>query len=256
MYITRIQTDWPEAQGFELTPRDVGNEYVFFHFLSHGMVHSSYIDLVVDPGACVLYKKHTRMHVSAPHGPIVFDRFHLRGDLTELMRKYRLCFNQVYYPTDSPAVSQLVRSMEKEFLYPGACSEDFYEAQVTALLLTLTKNTLRPCALSADTALHHRLNTARQTIRARFTEAWDADSMAALAGMRRTAFYEAYKHLFGITPKQELIAYRIGHAETLLEQQKYSVEEVARRCGYTTVSHFIRQFKTATGATPSKFFCL
>lgn len=256
MQITSIQTDWPEARGYNLQSDDIGNEYIFYHFLSHGMLHSSYIDLLVDPGACIIYKKHSRMRLSAPDGPVRFDTFHLRGDISDLMRKYDLRFNQVYYPTDSPAVSQLMRSMEKEFLYPGACPEDFFAAQVTALLLTLTKNTLRPCALSADLALHERLEFARKHIRENFAQAWDTNAVAAHVGMRPAAFTAAYKHLFGITPKQEHLACRIAHAKSLLLQRNYIVAQVASLCGYASAESFRRQFKAQTGATPGKFIYL
>ena len=256
MYITRIQTECVLPQGYALFRQNTGNEYIFLHFLSHAMLHSTYLDLLVDPGACILFKKHTRMHLTAPDGPVKLDWFHLRGNLEDALYKYKLRFNHVFYPIDSPAVSQAVRSMEKEFVRPGAYAEDIYETQVTAILQAMTRNTLQPCPLSADLKTLEKLERARKTMLSRFAENWTAESIAALADMHRTAFYEAYKHIYGITPKQELIACRIRHAEALLLSNNFSTKQVAAMCGYTSEAHFIRQFKAHTGAVPSKYHCL
>ncbi len=256
MYITKIQAECTLPQGYELFRRDTGNEYIFLHFLSHAMLHSTYLDLLVDPGACILFKKHTRMHLTAPEGPVKLDWFHLRGDLEETLCKYKLRFNRVFYPIDSPAVSQAVRNMEKEFARPGAYADAIYETQVSAILQAMTRSTIQPCPLSADLQMHEKLERARKIILSRFTEPWTAESIAALADMHRTAFYEAYRHIYGVTPKQELIACRIRHAEMLLMQNKLSTGQVATMCGYTNASHFIRQFKAHTGAVPSKYHCL
>lgn len=256
MHITKIQAGCTLPQGYELFSQNTGNEYIFLHFLSHAMLHSTYVDLLVDPGACIIFKKHTRMHLTAPDGPLKLDYFILRGDADDAMYDYKLRFNRVYYPIDSPAVSQAVRNMEKEFARPGMYAEKIYETQVNAILQILTRNTPQPCALSANVPMHEKLELARKTMLSRFTEDWTAEQIAALAGMHRTAFYEAYTHIYGITPKQELILCRIRHAEMLLLQNKLSTRQIAAMCGYKSESHFIRQFKAHTGATPNKYHCL
>lgn len=256
MKITDIHTEWSEAQGLNLLRTSTGNEYTFIHFLSHANLHSTYIDLRVDPGACIVYDKHVRLHISAPNEPLLCDFMHFRGDISAQMHKYMLRFNRVYYPTCSDAVTQLMRSMEQEFLNAGKFAEDVYTAGVTSVLLTLTRHTIQPCARSVDTQLRKKLSHTRSVFLSRYTEAWDTKKLARLAGMGEKAFMQAYRHCFGITPKQDLLACRIGHAKSLLLQEKYSVSQIAALCGFKSVASFSRKFKAATGATPRKFFCL
>ncbi len=254
--ITSIKAQWPEDQGFFVHRPDTGNEYIFIHFLSPAVLHSSYCDIPVQPGACILYDKHACQHLSAPDNALMCDLFHLQGDLTDKMERYDLRFNQIYYPTDSFAVAEIVRAMEREFLRKSVFHEDFCNAKITELLLTLAHHTLHPTSTRLSDNTRVLLKATRKTILSRYAENWDIEAMAKLANMRRSAFYDAYRQLFGISPKQDLISCRIEHAKYMLLQREYSVEQVAQKCGYTSTCHFIRQFKAQTGATPGKYICL
>ena len=256
MKITHIKSQWSEKQGFTLHRPDTGNEYIFLHFLSPAVLHSSYCDIAVQPGACILYNKFVAQHFSSPDNVLLHDWFHLQGDLTEKMEKYELSFNQVYYPTNSFAITDIVRGMEREFQQANEFSEDYYEAKITELLLTLTRNALHPTDKPLSERTRMLLEDVRKTVLLQYTEPWEVEDMAKLAQMSRSAFYDAYKQLFGISPKQDLISCRIEHAKFMLLSREYSVEQVAQLCGYTNTCHFIRQFKAQTGATPKKFICL
>lgn len=256
MKITSIKSGWAEIQGFFLERRDTGNEYIFLHFLSPAVLHTDYCDIPVQSGACVLYDKHTHQRFSSPHNPLLHDWFHLKGDLTEKMEKYGLCFNQIYYPTNSFAITEIVRGMEREFLQPSAFSQDLYIAKITELLLTLARNTQLSGKRPIDTKTRTLLEEVRKTVLSRYAEGWEVEDMAKLACMSRSAFYDTYKQLFGISPKQDLISCRIEHAKFMLLGREHSVEQVAQLCGYTNTCHFVRQFKAQTGATPGKFICL
>ena len=256
MHITNIKSYWPEEKGFFINRPDTGNEYIFLHFLSPAVLHSTYCDIPVQPGACILYDKHVHQHFSSPDNALLHDWFHLKGDLTDKMRKYELSFNQVYYPTNSFTVTEIVRSMEIEFQQSNEFSEDYYEAKITELLLTLLRNTPQPTDKSLSYNTRMLLENVRKTVLARYAESWDVEYMAKLAHMSRSAFYDAYKQLFGVSPKQDLISCRIQHAKFMLLSREYSVEQVAQLCGYTNTCHFVRQFKAQTGATPGKYICL
>ncbi len=256
MKITAVKAQWPEKRGFTLKRPDTGNQYIFLHFLSPALLHSSYCDIPVLPGACILYDKHSSQHFSSPGNILLHDWFHLSGDLSDKMEKYELCFNQVYYPTDSFSVTEIIRGMEREFLQENNFPEDYYEAKITELLLTLTRNTPSPPDKQIDTKTRTLLESVRKTILSRYAENWEIDTMAKLARMSRSAFHDTYRQLFGTSPKKDLISCRIEHAKFMLLSREHSVEQVAQMCGYTNTCHFIRQFKAQTGATPGKFICL
>lgn len=56
----------------------------------------------------------------------------------------------------------------------------------------------------------------------------------------------------GTTFADAVIAHRIQSAQRMLtEDQQVTVSEIARRCGFSSASHFSRVFKDQTGMTPS-----
>ena len=77
--------------------------------------------------------------------------------------------------------------------------------------------------------------------------------MAKSLSLSRSRFTILYSSFFGISPKNDLINQRILYAKHLLSSSNMNVEEVAVRCGYSNVYHFIRQFKERTGLSPGKY---
>jgi len=57
----------------------------------------------------------------------------------------------------------------------------------------------------------------------------------------------------GMNAKEYQIAGRIKSAKSLLLYSDKSVSQIALECGYNSVHHFSRQFKTKTGVYPSEF---
>jgi signal transduction histidine kinase/DNA-binding response OmpR family regulator len=81
----------------------------------------------------------------------------------------------------------------------------------------------------------------------------DVDGMADALAMSRATLYRKCDEAFGVSPKQCLWTFRLRQSEHLLRQTDGTVSEVAYACGFKTVPHFTRRFKTAYGATPAAY---
>ena len=57
----------------------------------------------------------------------------------------------------------------------------------------------------------------------------------------------------GITPKQFIMKKRIYNAEILLQNQHYSINEIARIVGYDNPLYFSRIFQKTKGISPSEY---
>jgi hypothetical protein len=57
----------------------------------------------------------------------------------------------------------------------------------------------------------------------------------------------------GITPKQFIMKKRIYNAEMLLQNQHYSINEIARIVGYDNPLYFSRIFQKTKGISPSEY---
>lgn len=81
---------------------------------------------------------------------------------------------------------------------------------------------------------------------------WRVEAMAAIAGMSRTAFVDAFTGLLGIAPFQYLTEWRIAEARRLLRDRQMSVATIAEQLGYQSEAAFRRTYKRVTGIGPGQ----
>ncbi|WNG87612.1 AraC family transcriptional regulator [Mycobacterium sp. ITM-2016-00317] len=81
-------------------------------------------------------------------------------------------------------------------------------------------------------------------------EALTVDSLAAQACLSPSAFSRAFRGMTGQSPYQFVKTLRLERAQLLLDEGRLGVADVARAVGYTSVSHFIREFRGRFGITP------
>ncbi|MCE5976509.1 AraC family transcriptional regulator [Pseudomonas sp. JR33AA] len=83
-------------------------------------------------------------------------------------------------------------------------------------------------------------------------QAWTLESMAACAGLSRSAFFKRFSELAGQSPGQVLLALRMRQACQLL-QAGQTVEHVGAQVGYQSVAAFTRAFAKAVGVQPGAY---
>lgn len=74
--------------------------------------------------------------------------------------------------------------------------------------------------------------------------------LARESGMSDSGFRRAFAEEFGSSPKKYLSRLRLSHADTLLRQGEFTVEEAAKRCGFSDVKYFQRVYRAYFGVTP------
>lgn len=71
--------------------------------------------------------------------------------------------------------------------------------------------------------------------------------------MSTSAFAHLFRETVGVSPYQFLKDHRLDAARAALVNEGCSVSEVAARVGYSSLSHFISQFKRRFGETPGAY---
>ena len=87
----------------------------------------------------------------------------------------------------------------------------------------------------------------------RYAEPLTMGEAARLCGMSLSGFRRIFRHETGMSPLDYLNRLRICMAKAELRTGKYSVSEVAARCGFPSVSSFYRQFRKWEHASPHDF---
>ncbi|HTA77504.1 MAG TPA: AraC family transcriptional regulator [bacterium] len=82
---------------------------------------------------------------------------------------------------------------------------------------------------------------------------WTVESMAACAGMSRSAFAFKFKTIVGQSPLEYLTRWRMHKASALIRQNHTNFSEISHVVGYESESAFTKAFKREMGETPSKF---
>jgi AraC-like DNA-binding protein len=66
-------------------------------------------------------------------------------------------------------------------------------------------------------------------------------------------FERVFKNYIGQTPHRYLIELRLQKAKEIMSRDEYTIEEIARMCGFVNAAHFSTTFKRIVGMTPSRF---
>ena len=148
----------------------------------------------------------------------------------------------------------LVVEVHPETARPGSPAVSVLDPALLAVVLRL----LRSLDSAAD-----RPTTARSPVldalayaEAHYAEPLTVGDLARRVGYSPSAFSAQFRDLTGRAPYQFLKDLRLERAKDLLVDGGATVASVAHRVGYTSVSHFIKEFRTRFGATPRAYAAL
>lgn len=82
---------------------------------------------------------------------------------------------------------------------------------------------------------------------------WTLESLAAEAGMSRSAFAARFRDLLGEPPMSYATAWRMDVAARLVRERELPLARVAERVGYQSEAAFNRAFRRAHGMTPGAY---
>jgi len=97
-----------------------------------------------------------------------------------------------------------------------------------------------------------RVAAALRCIHSEPARAWTMSGLASEAALSRSAFFDRFIRVVGVTPTEYLLAWRMALAKDLL-RKRTSVSEVAQLVGYGSASSFSTAFARHTGQSPGRY---
>jgi len=82
---------------------------------------------------------------------------------------------------------------------------------------------------------------------------WTVETLAAAAGMSRSAFALRFKDKVGQSPLEYLTRWRMFRAAQLLRHGERALVEIAGSVGYESEAAFNKAFKRTTGSAPGAY---
>lgn len=93
----------------------------------------------------------------------------------------------------------------------------------------------------------------KKYIREHLNESIKVDQLAAIANTSNSTVFRLFEEHCQLTPGNYILQARLKTAKNLLLQPNKTVSEVAYQCGFSSVSYFVKQFKTLHQCTPGDF---
>ena len=216
---------------------------------------------------CGRYDTPTQRYLIPPHHLMIAripgdHRYHLPKH--ETWRHYFICLTgdgalstlDKLLPTTGPVMDlstepKLRQSIEQIVIDGLGGFSDSYamSASLYQLLMDL-------CRFSDGTQLSQATDPIARAMswaREHWQEDINVSDLAAASGLSKWHFSRAFRQYNDTSPAAWLSELRLRHAARALVDERQTIAEIGRSCGYKDPSHFGKAFKQAFGMTPLEF---
>lgn len=269
-FVLKIQNDTPQVQK---VTREIDSSYIQFHFCLKGdskfiFNEGHYALDVGEENSLLLYN--TRMDLPlnlelAPNSWLV--------SVVMTIRKFHSLFSREadyipflsqenrdkkYYSQEgfSPAIAVILSQMINYNLHPSIKALYIKGKVYELIALYFNKSDdadIEQCPFLVDEDNVRRIRQAKEIMISRMAEPPTLAELSEEIGLSLKKLKEGFKQIYGDSVFSFLFDYKMEYARKMLETQKYNVNEVGLRVGYSTASHFISAFKKKYGTTPKKY---
>lgn len=249
--VTSIRHAFPEKAGFFIDRPNGLGELLFLHFYNSVEIILHGKKIITEPHAVILYNPDTPEYYKS-YEPLLHDWFHFEGDSDGLILN-NLKFDKIYYPNNYKFITETVAELETEFFKSDTHRDFLYDLKIKELLIKLDRDITNNKEDLLNSEYIKDFRYLRGEVFSNLDKVWTVSTMARRLGLSESHFYLLYKKIYGITPTADLIKAKIDNAKNMLRFKNISVGDIAESLGYQNTTHFIRQFKSMVGLTPTQY---
>lgn len=262
-----------ENENAQIERHPVNQDFIQFHFCLKGQMNfvfndGNYTFPVSENHAIVLYNPQKSLPIEAELAPgswwvgilISIQKFHALFSkdadhipFLSIENKSKKFYDTAPFGSSIAVVlSQILQLKIHESMKALYLKGKVYE------LLSLYFNrqedpSLEQCPFLVDEENIRKIRKAKSIIIERMSEPPSLESLSSEIGLSLKKLKEGFKQIYGDTVYSYLLDHKMEEARRMLASQKYNVNEVGLKLGYSTASHFIAAFKKKFGTTPKKY---
>ena len=139
-----------------------------------------------------------------------------------------------------------------EFDTAGAGNELLLLGELYVFLGWIAQSAQSTVRRSRETAAEY-VELAMEYIRSHFQEDLTVAKLAQYVGLNRSYLTTVFQNTINMSPQQYLMRFRMEWAAKVLCEDKLTVGEIARSCGYPDPLTFSKAFKRTLGVTPTQY---
>ena len=215
----------------------------------------------VAPGNLVFVPKGCLHRTTAPNGK-GFERYLLSfcesAHADFIARVGRASFDALLQsgcvqlsPDGVHRVRMLLQQMEREQQAPTPLAHASLSLCLQEILLIAMRDGIPKPTSSSECA--DRIQVAARYVSEHYEAPITLQEMADLAFMEKTYFCKRFRTLTGFGFHEYLLQTRLRAAERLLLESRYSIEQIAARCGFSCGNYFGDVFRRYRGCAPSAY---
>lgn len=239
---------------FRINRKNGSGDNLLLIFKTPAIITLSGTDESVPADTAVLYSKGTEQSYGACGEPYVNHWLHFDADEADsFYHSVRLPFNEPIQLKNCPACENVMNEIYSERLSGSAVSEVCIDALLRLLLIRISENSSLYENSASDNPHSLELRRLRAEIYANTNVAVSVSSLARRVGLSPSYFQAVYKSQFGVSCYEDVITARICTAKYYLRSTQLSIKEISVLCGCENPEHFMRQFRTRTGKTPTEY---
>ncbi len=101
--------------------------------------------------------------------------------------------------------------------------------------------------------IYQRLLQGKQYMDAYYSLNPDIATVAQNCSLSTYHFFRSFRQAFGVSPYQYMMQLRLKHASYLMQEDNYTLTDIASPCGFSDLFTFSKAFKREYGVAPSRF---
>ena len=212
-------------------------------------------ETIVPAGHMVLYrpKEPQKYEYYANDQTEVFWVHFTGNNVTNLLRSYGLTNDKkVFYCGFDSEYKTLFQSMIKELQMCQDGYPEMLEMYLRQIFIKLQRHFHSSITITSSRTAAE-IDRAVSYFSEHYNEQINIDDYAKQNFVSTSWLIRNFRLYTGITPKQFIMKKRIYNAEVLLQNQHYSINEIARIVGYDNPLYFSRIFQKTKGISPSEY---
>ena len=269
-YVLKIQND---TDFVKKITRDIDSSFIQFHFCLKGNAkfvfnEGRYALEVTEESSLLLYNTQLDLPLNMELGGnswmvsvvMTIRKFHSlfskEADYIPFLSVDNI--DKKYYSQEavSPAIAVILSQLINYNLHPSV--KALYIKGKVYELLSLYFNRseefdIEQCPFLVDEENIKRIRQAKEIMISRMAEPPTLTELSEEIRLPIKKLKEGFKQVYGDSVFSFLFDYKMDYARKMLETNKYNVNEVGLKIGYSTASHFITAFKKKYGTTPKKY---
>ena len=211
-------------------------------------------EMLTEPNSFILFREGTPQYYRSSGGVFTNDWFHFsfEDDDFDFIESLDIPTDKVVAIDGIDRLSLLVKNMCYEHYSSNMYRTDSVDLYTKLLFIKLSELVNRKTDSDA-TSYYDKLSILRTKIYSQPFNDWSVDWLSHELTLSKSYFQHLYKEYFGVSVMSDVINSRVEHGKFLLSSTDISVRQISQMCGYKNDIHFMRQFKSLTGMTPSQY---